>query len=243
MPRWCGASTKASVACSPGLKRAAWPPTPSSSSRVTTAATSGWTARPAGPSRAMRPPLRQRFPLRRRSPRPAARALAGGDSGRARVPRARGADGPLPHARCLARACRRPRALPRTRRRTAGTSPVAAEPGRATRPGCDVLPLPPLLPRSPSTPASAVREGAWKLIEYFEDGRAELYNLSDDPGEQHDLAARFPDRVSQLRQRLETWRQVSRRRRTDPQPRFQAAAVSVSVSLQSCWPSAAGLLR
>ena len=34
--------------------------------------------------------------------------------------------------------------------------------------------------------------GDWKLIEWYEDGRRELYNLRDDPSEQHDLAARHP---------------------------------------------------
>ncbi len=36
-------------------------------------------------------------------------------------------------------------------------------------------------------PASMIREGDWKLIYYYEDGRNEMYNLATDPGEQHDL--------------------------------------------------------
>ena len=35
-----------------------------------------------------------------------------------------------------------------------------------------------------TTPAGAIRMGDWKLIEYFEDGVLELYNLSDDIGEE-----------------------------------------------------------
>ena len=50
-----------------------------------------------------------------------------------------------------------------------------------------------------SQPAGAVRDGDWKLIEYYEDQRAELFNLADDVGEMTDLAAREPERVSQLR--------------------------------------------
>ena len=38
-------------------------------------------------------------------------------------------------------------------------------------------------------PGGAVRDGDWKLIEWYEDGRLELYNLEDDLGEQHNLAA------------------------------------------------------
>ncbi|MCI0541339.1 MAG: sulfatase [Verrucomicrobiales bacterium] len=62
----------------------------------------------------------------------------------------------------------------------------------------------------PSTPACAVRAGPWKLIEYFEDNRVELYNLRDDPGEQRDLARAQPETADRLRQQLRDWRkQVS----------------------------------
>lgn len=57
-----------------------------------------------------------------------------------------------------------------------------------------------------TTPASAIRSGEWKLIEYFEDGRCELYNLRDDPSEATDLAAAEPARAKQLQERLAAWR-------------------------------------
>jgi arylsulfatase A-like enzyme len=57
-----------------------------------------------------------------------------------------------------------------------------------------------------TTPVSAVRHGDWKLLEYLEDGRVELYNLKGDPGETADLADREPDRVRTLRARLDSWR-------------------------------------
>ncbi|MCC6416638.1 MAG: sulfatase [Gemmataceae bacterium] len=57
-------------------------------------------------------------------------------------------------------------------------------------------------------PSGAIRHGDWKLIEFFEDGRVELYDLKADPGERHDLAGRMPDRVRELRQLLQTWRGV-----------------------------------
>ena len=41
-------------------------------------------------------------------------------------------------------------------------------------------------------PSSIIREGQWKLIHYYEDGRDELYNLQTDPGEQTDIAAQQP---------------------------------------------------
>ena len=55
-------------------------------------------------------------------------------------------------------------------------------------------------------PAGVVREGDWKLIEQYEDGSLELYNLAKDPSETTDLAAAEPNRVAALRGKLEAWR-------------------------------------
>ncbi len=56
------------------------------------------------------------------------------------------------------------------------------------------------------TPASAIRSDDWKLIHYYEDDRRELYNLRDDPGEQHDLAEQESVVTRSLYQKLESWR-------------------------------------
>lgn len=55
-------------------------------------------------------------------------------------------------------------------------------------------------------PAGVAREGDWKLIEQYEDGSLELYNLAQDPSETTDLAATEPTRVAALRGKLEAWR-------------------------------------
>lgn len=57
-----------------------------------------------------------------------------------------------------------------------------------------------------TTPVSAVHSRDWKLLEYLEDGRNELYNLKDDPGEQTDLAHRMPDKAASLLKELHNWR-------------------------------------
>ena len=58
-----------------------------------------------------------------------------------------------------------------------------------------------------TTPAGAIRAGDWKLLEYFEDGRLELYNLAEDISEQNNLATEMPDKAQRLRDQLAAWRE------------------------------------
>jgi len=58
-----------------------------------------------------------------------------------------------------------------------------------------------------TTPASVVRQGDWKLIEFFEDGRLELYNVRADISETKDLADEEPERAKTLHAKLAQWRQ------------------------------------
>ena len=55
-------------------------------------------------------------------------------------------------------------------------------------------------------PSGAVRAGDWKLIEFYEDKRIELYHLADDLGEQKDLAKARPEKTRELHGMLEAWR-------------------------------------
>jgi arylsulfatase A-like enzyme len=57
-----------------------------------------------------------------------------------------------------------------------------------------------------SGPCSSVRIGDWKLIHWLEDDSVELFNIATDLGEKTDVAAQHPDRVKDLRARLEAWR-------------------------------------
>ncbi len=56
------------------------------------------------------------------------------------------------------------------------------------------------------TPGCSVRSGDFKLIEFFEDGKLELYDLRADPGEKHDLAATDPSTANRLHRLLVSWR-------------------------------------
>ncbi len=56
------------------------------------------------------------------------------------------------------------------------------------------------------SPGGAVRDGDWKLIEWYEDGSRELYNIREDIGEAKNLAAQFPDKVKDLQGKLNAFR-------------------------------------
>jgi arylsulfatase A-like enzyme len=57
-----------------------------------------------------------------------------------------------------------------------------------------------------TTPYGAIRRGEFKLIEFFDDFRVELYDIQNDIGEQRNLAAQRPEIVDRLRQELHAWR-------------------------------------
>jgi arylsulfatase A-like enzyme len=68
-----------------------------------------------------------------------------------------------------------------------------------------------------SGPCSSVRVGDWKLIHWIEDDSVELFNITTDPGEKTDLVAQQPDRVKDLRARLNTWRKETNANMPRPQ--------------------------
>ena len=72
---------------------------------------------------------------------------------------------------------------------------------------------------SGSRPSGAVRAGDYKLIEWYEDGRVELYNLKDDIAERHDLAAALPDKARELRRMLQAWRSETGAKMPEGEPR------------------------
>lgn len=74
-----------------------------------------------------------------------------------------------------------------------------------------------------STPASALRRGDWKLIEFFEDGALALYNLRQDPAETTNLATSEPARARELQTALAAWRQRVGARMPEPNPRYDPA--------------------
>ena len=74
-----------------------------------------------------------------------------------------------------------------------------------------------------TSPAGAVRYGDWKLIEYFEDGRLELYNLKDDLSETTNLSAQMPDMTAKLHKMLLDWRTSVNAVMPTPNPDYNPA--------------------
>jgi len=101
----------------------------------------------------------------------------------------------------------------------AGARPDAAHPvdGRSLAPllkqaGSKALDQRPLFWHYPhysnqgGVPSAAVRLGDYKLIEFYEDSRLELFNLADDLGEQKNLIRRQPKKATELHELLKKWR-------------------------------------
>ena len=70
------------------------------------------------------------------------------------------------------------------------------------------------------TPGASVRCGDYKLIEFFEDGRIELYNLREDICEQNDLAEKMPDEAARLRAMLHNWQRSVQAAIPQPNPDY-----------------------
>jgi arylsulfatase A-like enzyme len=72
-------------------------------------------------------------------------------------------------------------------------------------------------------PGGAVREGDWKLVEYYDTDTAELYDLARDAGEENDLAGREAKRVLALLAKLAAWRKSVGAQTNRPNPDFDEA--------------------
>ncbi len=71
------------------------------------------------------------------------------------------------------------------------------------------------------TPGAAIRARDWKLIEFYDYGKVELYNLKDDIGEEHDLAAEMPEKRDELLAALHNWQKKLGAKMPTPNPTFR----------------------
>ena len=103
--------------------------------------------------------------------------------------------------------------------------PVLA--GSGARPSRDLVWHYPHYSNQGSRPAAALvagdgpTPGTEKIVEHFEDGRVELFDLARDPGERHNLAAERPERAKELHGRLIAWRErvAAAMPRPNPEPK------------------------
>jgi arylsulfatase A-like enzyme len=76
-----------------------------------------------------------------------------------------------------------------------------------------------------TNPYGAVRHGDWKLIEFYEDGALELYNLKADPKEENNLATTKKSKAKQLLKELQVWRKSVDAQMPTPNPNYDPAKV------------------
>ena len=71
-------------------------------------------------------------------------------------------------------------------------------------------------------PGASIRDGDWKLIEFYHYNNFELYNLAKDPGEQTNLAKHNPRKAAELRAKLSTWQKRMKAKMPVPNPDYKA---------------------
>jgi len=67
-------------------------------------------------------------------------------------------------------------------------------------------------------PGSAVRKGKYKLIDNFESGRQELYDLEKDLSETDDISQTNPEKTRELIKLLNDWREKNNAKMMEPNP-------------------------
>lgn len=70
-------------------------------------------------------------------------------------------------------------------------------------------------------PGGAVRRGAYKFIEYYEDGRRELFDVKKDLSESRNLAREKPEVVTELAADLDCWRKEVGAKMPVPNPDYK----------------------
>jgi arylsulfatase A-like enzyme len=78
------------------------------------------------------------------------------------------------------------------------------------------------------TPGAAIRDGDWKLIEFYEYDQVELYDLEDDPGERRDLSSVQLDKTAELRQKLRDWQGRMHASMPRPNPAFSPSGMDAA---------------
>lgn len=70
-------------------------------------------------------------------------------------------------------------------------------------------------------PGAVVRSGKYKLIEWYENGTFELFDLSKDEGETNNIAAQHSEIVDSMKQQLNSWRSMIGAKMPTPNPNYK----------------------
>ncbi|MEX2234610.1 MAG: sulfatase [Cyclobacteriaceae bacterium] len=70
-------------------------------------------------------------------------------------------------------------------------------------------------------PAGAIRNGKFKLVESYESGKIELFNLADDVEEKTDLSEKYPEKVKELLSDLRSWQKDVKANMPKPNPGYK----------------------
>ena len=69
-------------------------------------------------------------------------------------------------------------------------------------------------------PGAAIREGNWKLIEFYHYNNFELYNLENDISEENNLSKTHPKKAKELRKKLNKWQKKMNAKMPNPNPDY-----------------------
>jgi arylsulfatase A-like enzyme len=91
-------------------------------------------------------------------------------------------------------------------------------------------------------PGAAVRSGRWKLIEFYEDGRLELFDLTSDMRENRNLVVQHPQVVIDLSKKLTDWRTKVGAKMMEPNPDYKPnpQAADGTVTMPAKWATVHG---
>ena len=74
-----------------------------------------------------------------------------------------------------------------------------------------------------ATPYSAMRDGDWRLVHFYEDDRTELYDLKNDPEEKRDVSVTEKTKLAELRAKLDAWLKETGAQFPTPNPNYDEA--------------------
>jgi hypothetical protein len=66
-----------------------------------------------------------------------------------------------------------------------------------------------------------VRAGDWKLVEFYDYGKVELYNLKTDLAERRDLSGAEPEKTAELLGLLHGWQKQVGAKMPAPNPKYR----------------------